>query len=321
MHVTRLASVWALITFYAFGALAADDAKSSPRYIIYYNSNASPLTDVIGLPYTHIILTFISAERQGDEIVVTVSDNLKNQLSAVPLLQAVGQKVMISFGGGLVGNDDYLPLVGHETALAAAIAEFVELNGLDGVDIDFEVSAAFHQVPPTGTLHGVLFLTKLTLALRAAMGPQALISHAPQGPFLDPSWHGGPYLQILRDAGDSVDWINIQYYNNPGFNSAIVPGDPSWSYAGLTSGNYGLDWPPEKTVVTKPVYIKDAGTGHLTPEKLSKDVIGPLFAQYGTRFGGLAGWQFSTHTDDHIFWNLQMADVLNQPAAPKQPTP
>ena len=176
MYAMRLASVWALIAVYAFGAQAADEAAPGIRYIIYYNFEASPEKDVVDLPDTHIILTFIGAERQGDAIVVSVSDNPKNQLSAVPLLQATDKKVMISFGGGLLGNDDYLPLMGHEPELAKAIADFVELNEFDGIDIGFVVSTALHEVPPAGTLRGLSFLIKLTLALRAKMNPAALIT-------------------------------------------------------------------------------------------------------------------------------------------------
>jgi chitinase len=319
MDLRPLAAITFLLISCAFGAQAADRADSGPRYIIYYNSNASPVTDAVGLPYTHVVLTFVGAQRTGAGIVVTAPDNMTTQLAAISRLQAAGQKVMVSYGGGAYANADYQPFEGHETELATALAAFVAAHGLDGIDIDFEVSEALHLTRPAGILNGARFLTRLTLALRTAMGPHALISHAPQGPYLDPGWHGGPYLQILRDAGDAVDWINVQYYNNPDFNAALAPGDPAWSYAGLTSGKHGLDWPPEKTVVAKPVYKKDAASGYVAPEDLSKAVIAPLVARYGTRFGGLAGWQFSTHTDDHLYWNARMADALNPPAHPTQP--
>ncbi len=320
MHFTRLAALWfALTGCVAPVALASDEAPSHYRYIVYYNADASPVTDAIGLPYTHIILSFIGATRNGNKIEITVPDKLKLALLAVPKLKADGKTVMISFGGGAMGNDDYVPLAGHETALARAIADFVKAHGLDGVDIDFEVSAALQETPPDGTIHGRPFLVKLTSALRKALGPAALISHAPQGPYLNPAWHGGPYLEILRAAGDEIDWINVQYYNNPDFNAPIVAGDPSWSYSGLTSGKYGLDWPPYKTVVAKPIYRDDAGTGYVAPEKLLRETVHPLVKQYGRDFGGLAGWQFSTHTDDHVFWNTQMGRAFNSSKDAKQP--
>jgi len=39
---------------------AAAQTDSTPRYVIYYNSDASPPETLVGTPYTHVILSFIT---------------------------------------------------------------------------------------------------------------------------------------------------------------------------------------------------------------------------------------------------------------------
>jgi len=146
--------------------------------------------------------------------------------------------------------------------------------------------------------------------------PQYVLSHSPEPPYLDPAWHGGPYLDILRKAGDEIDWIIVQYYNNPGFNDPLpvdrASAGPGTNFAGLTGHAGHLGWPANKILVGKPIYRADAATGHLTPDDVEKTIALPLLATYGDTFGGLAGWQFSTLTDDHRAWNNEVGDALTK---------
>ena len=164
---------------------------------------------------------------------------------------------------------------------------------------------------------GVKFLIALTQALRAALPATATISHAPQPPYLASDWFGGPYLKILKEAGEAIDWIGVQYYNNPGFQAPtakLVVGDASHpeptSVEGLAKGFGGSAWPVEKIVVGKPIYKDDAASGHLAPEQVVTGIVKPLLARHGQRFGGLMGWQFSNLTADHRYWNTRIAPVL-----------
>jgi chitinase len=232
----------------------------------------------------------------------------------VPSLQADGKKVLISFGGGDVTETDYAPLIGHETELAEQLALFVKGHGLDGVDIDFEASVAFHRPAKPGIVDGRKFLIALNHALRQKLpAPRYLISHAPQPPFLDPDWHGGPYLDVLREAGDEVDWISVQYYDNPGFNDPMAESPAVTAYDGLVSDPRGLRWPASKLVVGKPIYHDDANSGHLAPEDVIGTIVKPLRKTWGNAFGGLMGWQFSTLTTDHRAWNDQVGKALFGP--------
>ncbi len=315
LMIRTLLPLFLLIPF----PLAAVEPDRTPRYVIYYNSDASPAESLIGLPYSHIILSFVTLPAEsGEDLELSVDPRLVRALDVVGKLQAEGKKVLVSFGGGAMELDAYRPAVGREATLAANLATFVDSHGLDGVDVDFEISRSLYQPLPDDVFDGRAFLVALTRALRQALPAGALITHAPQAPYFDPDWHHGPYLDVLRRAGSEIDWITVQYYNNPDFDLPVEThlvgsGDRPFpaSYAGITSGAFGISWPPEKTLVGLPVYHADAGNGYQTPEVVRAQILKPLIDRYGANFGGLAGWQFSTLTADHRDWNQNMAQALH----------
>jgi len=331
-----LAPLLLLFTMFQVNAVSAQEAvapagaatNAAMRYVIYYNSDASPPTSLLGKPYSHVILSFITAPARlptEAPIKVVVPGKLTAALDAVASLQAEGKKVLISFGGGDMQLADYVGVANRETELAAAIASFVGEHGFAGVDIDFEVSQALYLKRPSGIFNGRKFLIDLTTALRSRLPQGALLTHVPQAPYLDPSWQGGPYLDVLREVGDMIDWITVQYYNNPTYDAPVAPNivghmksPVPWSYTGLVLGAGGFAWSPEKLLVGLPVYRDDAANGHLAPRVVGKDVVCPLLKKFGNAFGGLTGWQFSTLTRDHRYWNKQMTTSLTGGTCPRK---
>lgn len=308
-----------MIALLLWAADATRGWAQTPRYIVYYNSAATPLAKVEAADYTHVMLSFLTVPGEGGTapLSLVIPPVLARQLDAVPALKRSGKTVLASFGGGAMSAGSWARIAGREAEAAALLAAFVRTHGVAGVGIDFEISAALHRPGPHRPFDGRALLIALTRELRAALPAGALISHAPQPPYLDPRWEDGPYLEILREVGDAVDWIAVQYYNNRGYDSPIashVVGDPSrpveTSIAGLTGGAGGLAWPIEKIVVGKPIYHADAASGHLPPKRVRDDILTPLLDRHGSRFGGLMGWQFSDLTDDHRYWNTRMAPGL-----------
>lgn len=312
--MSRLSLVLAIVAAVLAGAARAE----GPRYAIYYNSDASPAHALIGLPYTHVILSFLTVDEvTGNAIRLKLPDKLAEALTQIPALQADGKTVLLSFGGGDMKLAAYQKVAHRLAALANAIAHVVARHGFDGIDLDFEISASLHETRAPGMLDGRAFLIGLTRALRARLGKEALITHAPQAPYLDPRWHDGPYLDVLKAAGDAIDWITVQYYNNPRYDAPVaaeIVGNaadpPAWSFTGLVRGVSGATWPAAKTLVGLPVYRADAANGHLPPATVRHQVVCPLAARFGAAFGGLTGWQFSTLTADHRYWNADMAGAL-----------
>ena len=313
-----------LVLVLVSGVSAREAQPNTPRYVIYYNSDASPATRLLGTPYTHVILSFITlaADANADApVALVVPEKLGPALQVVPQLQAEGKQVLISFGGGDMSGDAYTSALGRIDSLAAQVSAFVVRHGLDGVDIDFEVSAALEADRPAGMFDGVRFLIDFTRALRTHLPAGALLTHVPQAPYLDPGWHGGPYLDVLRESGRMIDWITVQYYNNPDFDAPVgarivgAEAHPvAWSFTGITSGLGDLRWPPQRTLVGLPVYRDDAANGHLAPGEVVSEVVCPLRSRFSKSFGGLTGWQFSTLTSDHRYWNTQLAPFVLEAA-------
>ncbi len=320
--MSRLSILLALLLPLLLPPLAAQAEEATPRYVIYYNSEASPAGKLIGLPYSHVILSFVTLPANGAQgLSLVVDPRLDAPLKIVERLQADGKKVLISFGGGDMKLEAYRPAVGHEAELADELSAFVQKHGLDGIDLDFEATGALRHPRQDGAFDGKAFLIALTKALRQSLPAGKLITHAPQAPYLDPNWHKGPYIEILKEAGAQIDWITVQYYNNPDFDLPVGPhlvgaaSDPfPASYSGIVGGGPGFAWPPEKTLVGLPVYAADAANGHQPPKIVQDDILKPLVARFGAKFGGLTGWQFSTHTADHRYWNEKLAGALRSRA-------
>ena len=107
-------------------------------------------------------------------------------------------------------------------------------NKLDGVDIDYEDTAAFQS----GI--GETWLITLTKTLRNKL-PNAIITHAPQAPyfggvFLYPQQ---AYLKVHREIGSEIQFYNVQFYNQDTspYNTATTLFNVSGGWANGTSVN------------------------------------------------------------------------------------
>jgi len=280
--------------------------------VIYYNSDHAPLSSIAATPLTHVILSFLIPS-EADPKQIEASGNLDSVWPDVAGLQAAGKKVMISFGGGTATHQTYAQFAEDVPGLAQQIVDFVTQRGLDGVDIDFEDTAGFEK---SSSYDGIAFLVSLTKELAASLPEgQNLITHAPQPPYLSPYFEGGPYLKILQEAGADISWINLQYYNNPGFQDpAQITGltSPPFvsSVTGLHQGAGGVTWPVSKTVVGKPVAKIDAHTGYLPVTDLVSQVVSPLVQTYGTDLGGVMGWQYAQDEEEQGAWHTALASAL-----------
>lgn len=282
------------------------------RLVIYYNSAHVPLSSLAATPYTHVILAFL-VPGATDPTEVAPSGNLATVWPQVEAVQKAGKKVLISLGGATATHAAYQALAANVPQLVERIVAVVNERGLDGVDIDFEDSAGFANGSP---YDGVKFLVELSQQLAAALpAGRNIVTHAPQPPYLSPGFLGGPYLKILEQAGDAISFINLQYYNNNGWQDPEqitgLSGTPFISsVTGLAQGAGGVTWPASKTVVGKPVTAIDAGTGYLPPDQLVSEVVQPLVAHYGTDFGGVMGWQYAQDAEEQGAWHNALAPAL-----------
>jgi len=279
------------------------------KLVTYFNNGSIPLIRATELPYTDVILAFLyTLENEpfrlqlGGGIAASQSPPVLTgtTLNAINELKENGQKVLISFGGGEMTSLAYSKIVGSESELAKSISNFVVKNNLDGVDIDFEDTGAFTG---TANYNGVDFLVNLTNALREELpSPQFLITHAPQPPYLQLGSGMDGYVSVMKEVGGEIDWLNVQFYNNPPWSSN--PQQIISSYEQF-SKLPGLS--PEKLLVGLPVAPNDAGSGYIPVNEIVTEIIDPI--QEKGILGGMMNWQYSS--DVNGVWATTIGASLN----------
>jgi chitinase len=188
--------------------------------------------------------------------------------------------------------------------LVHQLVGFVTKNGLNGVDIDYEDDAGF-----TGAYDGVGFLSALTAGLAQHLpAGHNLISHAPQTPYWSPTFEGGPYDKIWKEAGRHITWINCQFYNNKDFDATAAL-KVQWyeKIAAITGAN--------KLMMGALIQATGQDEGFLPLTQLVRDVVNPLTAKFSKSFGGVMGWEYSLDKDET--WGKVMASQVIGGPSPK----
>ncbi|WP_068086034.1 glycoside hydrolase family 18 protein [Polycladidibacter stylochi] len=289
----------------------------TPQLVIYTDNAHASLDKLIGTPCSIAIQSFIC----GLTFTPTASGMEVVPLADYPLQQAINnkqiisnakeggkRKVLVALGGATLASDTWANCAQNVEAVAQCLADFVKQNNFDGIDIDWEDSSAFTSSNPK--YDAATFLVELSKAQRKLLpAGQYLITHAPQPPYLSPNWPDqstsktkpAPYSDILKSAGDAIDYLNIQYYNNPGDVgdtgteqahkcAGVGPESPyPTSIVGLSQLQ---QLPLQKLILGKPTTIQNAGSGFLETSQLCSQVIAPLRQQF-PMMGGAMGWQLA----------------------------
>lgn len=283
------------------------EKRTRPRLTTYYNSGKIPLVNALYLPYTDINLSFIYTTQEepfklqlAGAIAATPNILTNNTKAAISELQKNKQKVMVSFGGGTMTSKAYQQLAGNESKIAEALAIFINNNQLDGVDIDWEDTAAFQG---KAGYNGIDFLVALTKELRKRLpSPRYLISHAPQPPYLVANSYLGGYVEVIKQVGDLIDRFNVQFYNNSPWSSNCELIVSSYEKFAQLKGLSA-----QKLLIGLPVKQKDAGSGYIKVDKIVTDIIKPL--QNSGNFGGIMNWQFASDQDG--VWASMIGEALS----------
>ncbi|AUG51542.1 chitinase [Thalassospira marina] len=296
----------------------------TPENVIYTDNGYGPVSKLAGTACTIGIQSFISnASFDNGTCKLELDWPLQSALNhkdIVPAKEGGKRKILVALGGGTFDTPSWQACSDNLDAFADALVSFVKTNDFDGIDIDWEDTGALTK---SGGYDAVAFLSGLTRKLRAGLpAPQYIITHAPQPPYFDASFHGGTYMQVMKQVGTLIDYLNIQYYNNGDFvgttgseqaeKVAGTTGSPAFatSIVGLVA--QGL--PVEKLLVGKPTTPHNAGTGFLPVDEFCSDVVAPLVAKYGANFGGVMGWQLAqspSSADLEYDWISTVADALS----------
>ncbi len=154
-------------------------------------------------------------------------------------------------------------------------------------------------------------VAKLTNAIAARL-PGTLLCHALQPPYLcAPGSPGCPedslYAAILAGTGDSIDWLNMQYYSNPPVTASDV--DEVSHYESVVRGWEGFSGlPAHRLVVGKP--YSSRVEGYQPAVQVVSEILEPLLEKYGDRFGGFMAWEYSE--DPAGDWARRVAVALGR---------
>ena len=213
--------------------------------------------------------------------------------------------MFISVGGAAYGYGGFevYPLWAKEpqrvvTALVSFLNAFAPIINFDGVDFDYEDTPSLMGTGcPTVWNYGVKLLIDLTTMLKAAK-PKLLISHAPQPPYLIPNCGAkvantmGGYVPVLAAVGDKIDYVLIQFYNNPGW-MECGPGNPvdgSFTISEILNALVKQNVPKAKLIIGKPLMEKgDADNGYVAPAALPACVGDDHKSWGGIMFWALSG--------------------------------
>ena len=268
----------------------------SLRNVIYRNDATYPLTDIVGLPYTDVIIGFLVPD-DNYNLYKDADGFYDGYASDIQALKNDGKNVLISFGGSNFASSAYQYYAQNLGGLVQQIYNVVTTYGFNGVDIDYEDDSGFDQPGQSASYDGAGFLVALTNGLYQALpAGQNIITHAPATPFWDPQ--GGyyaantqiaAYTQIWQQAGNQIAWFNNQFYDN-GVDDPDAKVAEYQAIAGITGPQTQL----LGALVGDPAdYTNDTDTGYITLDDMINYVVAPLKAQYGSQFGGVMGWEFA----------------------------
>lgn len=175
------------------------------------------------------------------------------------------------------------------TSTANTFAAWVIEYGLDGIDVDYEDFDAFDA----GTAEA--WLVTFTQALRAQLPEgQYILTHAPVAPWFSPGmWTNGGYLQVNSEVGSSIDWYNVQFYNQGDSEYTTCSGlltasSSTWPESALFQIiASGVD--QNKLVIGKPATSSDASSGYMAPATLATCVEQ---AKNNGWAGGVMVWEY-----------------------------
>ena len=206
------------------------------------------------------------------------------------------------------------------------LAKFVKDNLFDGVDIDWEDTPAFQR----GDSSGENWLITLTKTLRANLPADAIITHAPQGPYFSKGLYPkDAYLTVDKAIGNMIDFYNVQFYNQGVgiYDSAqsLFNVSGGWCPGSSINEMIAAGIPSSKIILGKPATTADASNGWMSAADLNQ-AIKDNYAYNGWN-AGIMFWQFTSDIDGS-FTN-QVADgvltsksslPISKPVQPSQPS-
>jgi Glycosyl hydrolases family 18 len=327
-----------LLTTPSYGQQIGSPYVGPPHNIVYWNGNMTlngfdEYTALLNSYYTDVIINFVTPDSNCNIPQTTAWQQI------VQDLHKAGKTVLIAFGNASPAVYQVCSNPNNIVSLAQQLGTFVNSNGFDGVDIDFEDTGSFGG---NSGYDGIFFLNFLTFQLYYNLQfPNNIITHAPQTPYWTQTYSytnaGGetyqypPYYYVYQSSGPYIAWFNNQFYNQgcPGSGIDCTAQQKFDDYSNIVS-YYPLGQAPPSIIMVMGFPISycstadnggncngdgwigwsDPGNGNDT-----SDLITLLQRQYPNQFGGIMGWNFDQDFLTHDYygqggWSYQVWGTL-----------
>eukprot|EP00026_Physarum_polycephalum_P009284 Phypoly_transcript_09402.p1 GENE.Phypoly_transcript_09402~~Phypoly_transcript_09402.p1 ORF type:complete len:269 (+),score=49.09 Phypoly_transcript_09402:478-1284(+) len=242
----------------------------------------SDLQQMADVGYNLILLAFHVSGKPQYASSVWQGLGATTQQNVANYIHNKGGRIVVSAGGA----EDVPFKKFSGSAYGTAVANFAKNNHLDGVDFDLENFGGNFATQGLSAQQTIQWVVDATNAARNILGPNAIITHAPQTPYFGANHgYGDGYTKIYQGA-PSINYFLVQFYNNDNgltsYNS-IFSSDYGGSVSEIARGGIPLN----KIVVGKPVNSDDAN-GYVAPGTLHS-YFTQAQSQYGWN-GGVMGW-------------------------------
>jgi chitinase len=276
---------------------------------VNYNNGSVTVCAAIAAGYNVINLAFWLLSGPADMALVWFQLPAATQISTQQYARSMGASLVVAAGGAT--DLPYAQISGQ--AYGTAVARFALANHLDGVDFDMENFGPGLTASGLSSAACIQWLIDATIAARTVLGPNAIISHAPQAPYfgkigsaLQNPWTltSGGYSAVYAGAGSSISFFNIQFYNQGPtcyvtytglFKMSLDNGVGCTAFPGTSVSeifSYGI--PLYKIVVGKFNLPSDASTGFV-----SAPTLGQWFTTANQELGynsGVMVWSYQQST-------------------------
>ncbi|KAF8313992.1 glycoside hydrolase family 18 protein, partial [Clavulina sp. PMI_390] len=253
--------------------------------------NGPPATSVVN-GYNTLILAFLLATGTADQAQEWTLLDAATRSSTHSAYSAAGINLMVS----AFGSTENPTSSGFDAAgTANTMASWVKTYGLDGIDVDYEDFGAMNKQDGSAET----WLATFTNTLRSALpSGQYIITHAPVAPWFSPIYTSGAYIKVQSSVGSSIDWYNVQFYNQgtteyTTCSGLLTASSSAWPKSSVFEINSSAGVPLSKIVIGKPGTTADANNGYIDPSTLAGCVSQ---AKTSGWTGGVMVWQFP-HAD------------------------
>jgi hypothetical protein len=210
-------------------------------YYMDYDSFNSFIDVASSNGITHIILEFIILilNNNGTNDSLTFADTVTNwasfsssqQTTLLNKIRNAGMQLVASFGGATSFTGGFQQVLNspnyyNPNTLATDLVNWLYTNNIPAIDLDIEFIPSVNVYP--NTLNLVNYLGELSASIKqlanTKFGYYPIVSHAPQTPYFNGSYFGYIYNQLEQLYGSSIDFYNIQFYNQGNYSYTTYDG-------------------------------------------------------------------------------------------------